>query len=109
MKKLLSLFFFTVVIAHAQLDLEATVQKHVKNYYGDLYDFMSLPSNAHIKEHIQPNLDWLKKAFEKQGFTTEALPTGGHPVFFAEKKSAIPATGPLKTLLVLHALRRPTC
>jgi acetylornithine deacetylase/succinyl-diaminopimelate desuccinylase-like protein len=99
MKKLLSLFFFTVVIAHAQLDLEATVQKHVKNYYGDLYNFMSLPSNAHIKEHIQPNLDWLKKAFEKQGFTTEFLPTEGHPVFFAEKKPATPATGPLKTLL----------
>ena len=95
------LFFLISFGAMAQqkLDFEATVQKHAKNYYGDLYDFISLPSNAHIKEHIQPNLDWLKKAFENQGFTTEALPTGGHPVFFAEHKSATPAKGPLKTLL----------
>ena len=95
---ILSLFSLTA-FAQAPLNLETTVQKHVKNYYGNLYDFMSLPSNAHIKEQIQPNLDWLKKAFEKQGFTTEFLPTGGHPVFFAEKKTAKPAPGPLKTLL----------
>jgi acetylornithine deacetylase/succinyl-diaminopimelate desuccinylase-like protein len=101
MKKCLFFILFTAVIAHAQskIDLEATVQKHVKNYYGDLYDFMILPSNAHIKEHIQPNLDWLKKIFETRGFTTEFLPTEGHPVFFAEHKSASPAKGPLKTLL----------
>ncbi len=103
MKKVLasSIFLFIVVCSFAQtpLNLETTVQKHVKNYYGNLYDFMSLPSNAHIKEQIQPNLDWLKKAFEQQGFTTEFLPTTGHPVFFAEKKSAKPAPGPLKTLL----------
>ncbi|MFN8344601.1 MAG: M20/M25/M40 family metallo-hydrolase [Spirosomataceae bacterium] len=101
MKKFLYLFLIPVVITQAQStpDLESTVQKHVKNYYGDLYDFMSLPSNAHIKEHIQPNLDWLKKAFEKQGFTSEFLPTEGHPVFFAEKKPAAAAAGPLKTLL----------
>lgn len=101
MKKLF--LFFPLIsfsaIAQQKIDLETTTQKHAQNYYSDLYDFMSLPSNAHIKEHIQPNLDWLKKAFEKQGFTTEALPTGGHLVFFAEKKSAAPAAGPLKTLL----------
>lgn len=93
-----SLTYFSVC-AQSKLDLEATVQKHVKNYYGDLYDFMCLPSNAHIKEHIQPNLDWLKKTFEKRGFTTEFLPTEGHPMFFAEHQSAIPAKGLLKTLL----------
>ncbi|MEI7582458.1 M20/M25/M40 family metallo-hydrolase [Runella sp.] len=103
MKKQFLLFFLFVLsltaIAQNKFDLEATTQKHAKNYYGDLYDFMSLPSNAHIKEHIQPNLDWLKKAFEKQGFTTEALPTGGHPVFFAEHKPTTPTKGSLKTLL----------
>lgn len=101
MKKYLLFFLLLSVSAIAQqrIELEIAVQKHVKNYYGDLYDFMSLPSNAHIKEQIKPNLDWLKKAFEKQGFTTEFLPTGGHPVFFAESKPATPPTGPLKTLL----------
>ena len=89
----------TFCAAQPKLDLEATVQKHVKNYYGDLYDFVSLPSNAHIKEQIQPNLDWLKKAFEKQGFATQTLPTGGHPVFFAEQKPNVLPSGPLKTLL----------
>ncbi|MCP1385718.1 M20/M25/M40 family metallo-hydrolase [Runella salmonicolor] len=102
-KLLLSLCIFSLISLFASAqpkpNLESIVQKHVKNYYADLYDFMVLPSNAHIKEQIQPNLDWLKKAFEKRGFSTEALPTGGHPVFFAEKKPATPTSGPLKTLL----------
>jgi acetylornithine deacetylase/succinyl-diaminopimelate desuccinylase-like protein len=102
-KLLLSLCIFSLISLFASAqpkpNLESIVQKHVKNYYADLYDFMVLPSNAHIKEQIQPNLDWLKKAFEKRGFSTEALPTGGHPVFFAEKKPATLTTGPLKTLL----------
>ncbi|MEZ4901001.1 MAG: M20/M25/M40 family metallo-hydrolase [Spirosomataceae bacterium] len=97
----LFLLSITTVITQAQtkVNLETTVQKHVKNYYGDLYDFVALPSNAHIKSHIQPNLDWLKKTFEQRGFTTEFLPTEGHPVFLAEQKPATPAKGPLKTLL----------
>ena len=81
------------------LDLEFLTQKHVKNYYNDLFEFVALPSNAHVKAQIQPNLDWLKKAFEKQGFATQQLPTSGHPVFFAEKKANANAAGPLKTLL----------
>lgn len=97
----LGLFYIYGFPAQGQskIDLETVLQKHVKNYYGDLYEFMSLPSNAHIKEQIQPNLDWLKKAFEKQGFRTEALPTAGHPVFFAEKAPAVSPKGKLKTLL----------
>jgi acetylornithine deacetylase/succinyl-diaminopimelate desuccinylase-like protein len=92
------LLFINLAIGQSP-NLDGVVQRYVRNYYGELYDFVSLPSNAHIKDHIQPNLDWLKKTFEKRGFTTETLPTGGHPVFFAEKKSTTLPTGPLKTLL----------
>lgn len=95
----LLLLLFVSFFAQAQINLDATVQKYVKNYYGDLYDFVALPSNAHIEAQIQPNLDWLKKTFERRGFTTEFLPTEGHPVFLAEQKSAVAAQGALKTLL----------
>ena len=81
------------------IDLDGIVQKHIKNYYTELYDFVSLPSNAHIKPQIRPNLDWLKIAFERRGYTTQELATGGHPVFLAERKSTNVSTGPLKTLL----------
>lgn len=91
--------FLSLTPVFSQINLETTVQKHIKNYYGDLYDFVTLPSNAHIKEHIQPNLDWLKKTFEKRGFTTEFLPTEGHPIFLAEQKPASLPQGSLKTLL----------
>lgn len=96
----LSLFFLLINNCISQsTDLENTVNKHVKNYYTDLYNFVSLPSNAHIDAHTQPNLDWLKAAFEKQGYTTQELATSGHPVFFAEKKPSNISTGKLKTLL----------
>lgn len=85
--------------AQTKAQMDAMTQKHIKNYYGELYDFVSLPSNAHIKDQIQPNLDWLKSAFTKRGFSTEFLPTKGHPVFFAEQKPAVLPSGALKTLL----------
>lgn len=106
-KLLLSLCIFSLIsltaLAQPKADLESIVQKHVKNYYGDLYDFMVLPSNAHIKEQIQPNLDWLKKAFEKRGFNTEALPTDGHPVFFCRKETHYPDHWAAQNIIVLHA------
>lgn len=80
--------------------LDALTQKHVRDSYRDLYDFLILPNDAHFESHIPPNIDWLKKAFAQRGFTTEVLPTnGGQPLFFAEHKADIPPTGKLKTLL----------
>ena len=96
MKKYLFVFTFLSfsVFAQAPLQLETVVQKHVKNYYGNLYDFMSLPSNAHIKEQIQPNLDWLKKAFGQQGFSTEFLPSAvSAPPFTWRLSEAITPSG----------------
>ena len=100
MKKLILYFVFISFNGFAQsIDLDGIVQKHIKNYYTELYDFVSLPSNAHIKPQIRPNLDWLKIAFEKRGYATQELATGGHPVFLAERKSTNVSTGQLKTLL----------
>ncbi|GAA4467753.1 dipeptidase [Nibrella saemangeumensis] len=82
-----------------QSTLDAIVQKHIRSYYGELYDFVSLPSNAYVKEHVQPNLDWLRNAFSRRGFSVEFLPTKGHPVVFAERKADTAPAGPLKTLL----------
>ena len=89
----------TCAQAQTKAQMEAMVQKHVKNYYGELFDFVSLPSNALIKPHVQPNLDWLKVAFDKRGFSTQLLTTKGHPVFLAEYKPATLPAASLKTLL----------
>lgn len=79
--------------------LDALAGSYARGSYSELYEFLSLPSNAHVPEHVAPNLDWLKRAFEQRGFQTSALPTKGHPLFFAEKRADKEPTGPLKTLL----------
>lgn len=107
MKRFLLFLTTTVLWSHLVLgqsltttQLDALTQKHLRDSYRDLYDFLLLPNNAHIDSHIPPNIEWLKQAFSQRGFSTEVLPTnGGHPLFFAERKADIAPTGKLKTLL----------
>ncbi len=105
-KLLLSLILITnlVRVGGAQSltpdQLETITQKHVRKSYDDLFNFLSLPNNAHIDAHIPPNVDWLKQAFAQRGFSVEVLPTkGGNPLVFAEHKADVIPKGPLKTLL----------
>jgi len=79
--------------------LDQWVNRHVAASYDELKAFLSLPSNAHLKEQIPPNLAWLKTAFRQRGFQTEELPTDGLPLFYAERRTGKP--GPT-LLLYMH-------
>ncbi|GAA4401506.1 dipeptidase [Nibrella viscosa] len=80
--------------------LDTLTEKYVRASYNDLYTFLSLPNNSRIDGHIQPNIDWLQKAFTQRGFSVEVLPTKGkNPLVFAEHKADKTPAGKLKTLL----------
>lgn len=68
-------------------DLEALSKaKAVSSLNGELRDFLSIPNNALIDEHVRNNLNYLTKAFKKRGFTTTELPTISRTALLAEKK-----------------------
>jgi acetylornithine deacetylase/succinyl-diaminopimelate desuccinylase-like protein len=84
--------------------LEELTLRHVDESFADLYDFLSLPNDAHLPEQVQVNLDWVKAAFERQGFETRVLPTPGPPLLLAERLTA----GAERTVLVyLHIDGQP--
>lgn len=58
-----------------------------KTIATELFDFLSLPNNSTNPEDIQKNLDWLKTAFEKRGFSSQLISTASNPVFFGQKTS----------------------
>lgn len=79
-----------------QADLESLSKSYaIKSLNGELRDFLSIPNNALIPEHVRNNLDFLKQAFEKRGFNTRELPTKSRTAFLAERK----VRGAKKTVL----------
>ena len=92
------LFFTSNVIAQKirTKDLDGLSKNYAVNALNtDLRDFLSIPNIAGEPGHIRNNLDWLKGAFEKRGFTTRELPTSSETAFWAERK----VKGAKKTVL----------
>lgn len=58
----------------------------LKALNSDLRDFLSIPNNSLIPEHVLNNLKYLEGAFGKRGFTTKRLPTNSRTALLAEKK-----------------------
>ena len=54
------------------------------DFMPDYLEFVSLPSDAHYPEQLEPNLQWLEQAFGERGFSTQRLSTEGIPVLLAE-------------------------
>lgn len=83
--------------------LQAITQKHVRASYEPLQEFLSIPNDAHIEGQMQPNIDWLRRAFEARGFRVSTLPTPSNPLVLAEKSAETqpgPEAGTPKTLLL---------
>lgn len=108
-----ALLLFTLLVAFPVLaqspnttQLRAITQKHVRASYAELNDFLSIPNNAHIAGQMQPNIDWLRRAFESRGFSVSTLPTPTNPLVLAEKPAAsgtkIEAGSPKTLLLYMH-------
>jgi acetylornithine deacetylase/succinyl-diaminopimelate desuccinylase-like protein len=85
--------------------LQSLTQKHVKASYTELEALLKIPNNANIAGQMQPNIDWLKRAFEARGFQVSLLNTPSNPLLLAEKTADakpgnVPAADAPKTLLL---------
>lgn len=86
--------FFTALLVHPLVygqkintsDYESLSKAYASNSIkGELVEFLSIPNNAAIEEHVRNNLNFLETAFEKRGFATRELPTKSRTAFFAER------------------------
>jgi acetylornithine deacetylase/succinyl-diaminopimelate desuccinylase-like protein len=88
--------------------LQTLAQKHVKASYPAFEEFLKIPNNPNIAGQMQPNVDWLKQAFEAQGFQVSMLTTPTNPLLLAEKAAdakpgnAPAADAPKTLLLYMH-------
>ena len=63
----------------------------LNNANAELLEWLRIPSVSTLIEHkpdMQRAAEWLSTKLEKIGFTSEILPTAGHSVVYAERKSS---------------------
>ncbi len=76
--------------------LEAWFSQHDQRLHDDLFAFLRIPSVSARSEHkadVASAAAWVHAHLERIGFTTETLPTPGHPVVLGEWRKA-PAGAP---------------
>ena len=81
-------------------DLDAWLSKNDARIFDELFEFLRIPSVSARSEHdadARRAAAWLHEKLANIGFTTETIPTAGHPVVLAEWRKA-PAGAP--TVLV---------
>jgi len=81
-------------------DLDAWLSKNDARIFDELFEFLRIPSVSARSEHdadTRRAAAWLHEKLANIGFTTETIPTAGHPVVLAEWRKA-PAGAP--TVLV---------
>ena len=74
-------------------DIEQWLVANDRRIHDDLFEFLRIPSVSANSEHngdVRAAADWLHKKLAAIGFTTETLPTAGHPVVLAEWRKAPP-------------------
>ncbi|HVH39415.1 MAG TPA: hypothetical protein VM764_05255 [Gemmatimonadaceae bacterium] len=83
---------------------------HDQSLHDDLFEFLRIPSVSARSEH---NADtaraaaWLHAKLAGIGFTTETLPTAGHPIVLAEWRGA-PAGAPTVLVYGHYDVQRPS-
>ena len=71
--------------------LEAWLAKHDQRLHDDLFEFLRIPSvsaNSACKADVARAADWVHSHLARLGFTTETIPTPGHPVVLGEWRKA---------------------
>src|SRR5208282_4971179 len=67
--------------------LDQYLTAHAAKFQAELCDFLRIPSisadPAH-KNDINTACRWVDAKFRKMGFSTEIIPTSGHPLVYAE-------------------------
>lgn len=68
---------------------ESQIQQASKDYMASSMatyrEFLEIPNNGRLIEHIQNNVSWCVKTFEKLQFNTQVLTSEGIPHVFAER------------------------
>lgn len=57
--------------------LQTLADRHAQKTLPELIEFLSLPNDANQPEQLEPNIEWVDKAFTGRGFAVERLPTAG--------------------------------
>jgi acetylornithine deacetylase/succinyl-diaminopimelate desuccinylase-like protein len=81
-------------------DLERWLAAHDQRIHDELFEFLRIPSVSARTEHtadVRRAAEWLDAKLAAIGFTTETIPTAGHPLVLAEWRKAGPSA---PTLLV---------
>jgi acetylornithine deacetylase/succinyl-diaminopimelate desuccinylase-like protein len=74
-------------------DLDAWLWKNDRRIFDELSEFLRIPSVSARSEHdadTRRAAAWLHEKLVAIGFTTETIPTAGHPVVLAEWRKAPP-------------------
>ncbi|WP_297335590.1 M20/M25/M40 family metallo-hydrolase [Algoriphagus sp.] len=94
MKKLLSLLLIFLIGFQAKsqkptsLELDKMLENQWQQGLDLLQEIVSLPNDAMISAHIEPNIRWTESQFENRGWKSERLYTGGVPLLLVEKKQS---------------------
>ena len=68
--------------------MENLSEKNWQHGLSLLTDIVSMPNDAFYPEQIEVNLAWCESEFNKRGYSTEKLETGGIPLLLVEKKQS---------------------
>ncbi|NJN40942.1 MAG: M20/M25/M40 family metallo-hydrolase [Flammeovirgaceae bacterium] len=90
MKIVLTLLLFTFSIPgfsqKKKIDLDQLTQEYAVKSFPELFEMLSIPNDAHFPGHIEANISWCEKAFQKRAFTTVRLNQDEVPLLLAERK-----------------------
>jgi acetylornithine deacetylase/succinyl-diaminopimelate desuccinylase-like protein len=90
-------------VAKVPADLDAWFAQHDQRIFDELFEFLRIPSVSARSEHdadTRRAAAWLHEKLATIGFTTETIPTPGHPVVLAEWRNA--PTGAPTVLIYGH-------
>ena len=65
--------------------IDEWVQPQLKQSFGELYEFLSIPNDSHFKNQILENISWLEQAFKYRNYETKVFESNGMPALFAEQ------------------------
>lgn len=85
MKHLITLYLLCLVFSVDQTRAQENHPALVKTI-GEISQFVAIPNDARNMADMKDNIIWLKKAFEKRGFSFMELPTSNVPLFYANGK-----------------------
>jgi acetylornithine deacetylase/succinyl-diaminopimelate desuccinylase-like protein len=83
---LLLVGFFAGEPAMADLkeEIEFYIQSHQKEIIRELVEALSIPDVAADRDNIRRKAEYLRRMFERRGFTAELLETDGNPLVYGE-------------------------